>query len=39
VRLTEMHKEKRDEAQPGVGGGESVKESSKESPALAGASS
>src|SRR6184192_3967500 len=38
VRLTEKRKEKRDEAQPGVGGGEKVKESSKESPALAGAS-
>ena len=40
VRLTEKRKEKRDEAQPGVGASENVKESSsKESPALAGASS
>src|SRR6185436_9773519 len=34
VRLTEKRKDKRDEAQPGVGGGEKTKESSaKESPA------
>ena len=40
VRLTEKRKDKRDEAQPGVGGGEKAKESSsKETPALAGASS
>src|SRR5687767_15329984 len=39
VRLTEKRKEKRDEAQPGVAASENVKESSKESPALAGASS
>jgi large subunit ribosomal protein L19 len=39
VRLTEKRKDKRDEAQPGAGAGESHKEASKESPALAGATS